>query len=656
MPVTKWGTEFLVNTTTHSEQDEPAITALDNGRFVVTWTDVSQSGGDTQGTGVRGQVFNADGSKLGSEFLVNTATDANQRTPAVTSLPDGRFVAVWVNDFKSVSGQIFNRDGAKSGDEIDIAPPSRMAGDLGVAALPDGTFIVSWTEQNALGVDAVDPVARAFASAGTPLSSKFLLSTGTAGHQFSPAIAAFGDRKFAAVWVENTAEQSSIKLQLFANGIKVGVEIPVTSTNGATNSDPQIAVLGDGRLVVLWTVDKGTENEIRGQLLNSDGSPLGNDFRVNTSLGDEAAFRPEITALADGRFVVTWEDRKNGLDKDGDAIHAQVFNADGTKSGSEFLINTTTKGSQERPAITALADGRFVVAWADGSQSGGDTSGRAIRAQIFDPREKGVNLTGTGRDDDLVGTRFADTMAGGKGDDRLAGMEGSDTLDGGDGDDVLDGGAAADAMIGGSGDDTYIVDNVRDTVIEKTGEGFDTVISSINFKLGANVENLALVGPGQVGKGGSATKGTGNGLDNFIRGSDGKTVLKGQAGDDTLAGGLGRDFLVGGKDADRFFFDTALGKGNVDRITDFKAGNDRIVLEAGIFSGLELGALDKDAFRKIDKKNPKVKDADDRILYAKKTGALFYDEDGKGGAKAVKFAVIEDGPDKVSHKDFLIEI
>lgn len=650
MPVTKWGTEFLVNTTTQDAQQLPAITALANGRFVVTWQDSSRSGGDTSGAAVRAQVFNADGSKSGGEFLVNTTTEGDQTLPSIAGLPDGRFVAVWDNG-ANISAQIFNPDGSKGGAEITVAPPTFGASAPKVAALPDGTFVVSWTERKTEGGD-LDAVARAFTPAGTPWSIKFPVSMNTAGDQKLPAFASLGDRKLAAVWAESIAEQSSIKLQLFANGIKVGVEIPVTSTNGAINSDPRIDVLANGRMVVLWTVDKGTENEIRGQVLNANGSPLGNDFRVNTSTGNEAAFGPSIAALADGRFVITWEDRKNGLDKDGDAVHAQVFNADGTKSGAELLVNTTSKGNQQRPAITALADGRIVIAWEDGSRTGGDTSGKAVRAQILDPRETAVNLAGTDGNDDLVGTRFADVMAGGKGDDRLAGMEGNDTLDGGDGNDILDGGAGADTMRGGAGNDTYIVDNPGDKVVENAGEGTDTVISSVDFKLGANVENLFLVGPGPTGKGGG-TKGIGNALDNFIAGSKGNDVLKGRDGNDTLQGGPGRDVLTGGKGADRFLFDTALDKKtNVDRITDFERKKDKIVLDADIFAGLEIGKLGKEAF--VKNKKGKAKDADDRILYAKKSGALFYDEDGKGGVKAVKFAVLDDGPSQLSQTDFLV--
>ena len=104
---------------------------------------------------------------------------------------------------------------------------------------------------------------------------------------------------------------------------------------------------------------------------------------VNTTpAGNQCA--PSITALADGRFVVTWSDLSaSGGDTSGFAVRAQVFTANGAKSGAEFVVNTTTAGNQGGPAITALEDGRFVVSWTDQSPSGGDTSGYAVRGQVF---------------------------------------------------------------------------------------------------------------------------------------------------------------------------------------------------------------------------------------------------------------------------------
>ena len=83
-----------------------------------------------------------------------------------------------------------------------------------------------------------------------------------------------------------------------------------------------------------------------------------------------------------------------------------------------------------------LADGRFVVAWTDNSHSGGDRQGRAVRGQIFDPREQGIFLSGTREGDDFVGTELR----------RLYGRTAAaaDRLDGGGGNDTqIDGASAA---------------------------------------------------------------------------------------------------------------------------------------------------------------------------------------------------------------------
>ena len=111
--------------------------------------------------------------------------------------------------------------------------------------------------------------------------------------------------------------------------------------------------------------------------------PSGAEFLVNTTTANFQS-QPTITALPDGRFVVSWTDNSaSGGDMSSFAVRAQLFNADGSKSGAEFLVNTTTANGQLQPTITGLADGRFVISWTDYSAVGGDTSGTAIRAQVF---------------------------------------------------------------------------------------------------------------------------------------------------------------------------------------------------------------------------------------------------------------------------------
>ena len=105
------------------------------------------------------------------------------------------------------------------------------------------------------------------------------------------------------------------------------------------------------------------------------------------------------------------------------------------------------------------------------------------------------------------------------------------------GNNSLNGAAGADSLRGGAGNDTYIVDNVGDIVIETAGAGTDLVNSSVSFTLGVNVENLNLIGTGNI-------NGTGNSLVNIISGNVGANVLNGGAGADTMAGSVGNDTYV----------------------------------------------------------------------------------------------------------------
>ena len=164
-----------------------------------------------------------------------------------------------------------------------------------------------------------------------------------------------------------------------------GPEFLVNSTTFGFQRESSITALADGRFVVSWW-DRSEGSDIRvqvfAQVFNADGSKAGTEFLVNTTTA-LSQYDSSITALADGRFVVSWTDFSFG---GGNDIRAQVFNADGSKAGMEFLVNSTTTSDQLWPSITALADGRFVVSWTDGSETGGDTSSGAIRAQIIDPR------------------------------------------------------------------------------------------------------------------------------------------------------------------------------------------------------------------------------------------------------------------------------
>jgi Ca2+-binding RTX toxin-like protein len=143
----------------------------------------------------------------------------------------------------------------------------------------------------------------------------------------------------------------------------------------------------------------------------------------------------------------------------------------------------------------------------------------------------------------LTGSASADGT-GNALDNVLTGNSGDNVLSGGAGNDRLEGGAGADRLIGGTGNDTYVVDSLSDMVIEKPGEGIDTVESAVAYTLGANIDNLTLTG--------TPISGTGNELANVITGNSANNVLSGNAGNDSLDGRDGADTMIGGTGNDTY--------------------------------------------------------------------------------------------------------
>ncbi len=168
------------------------------------------------------------------------------------------------------------------------------------------------------------------------------------------------------------------------------------------------------------------------------------------------------------------------------------------------------------------------------------------------------NLTLLGAVTDGVGNALANIITGNDANNVLFGLDGNDTLVGGVGNDTLYGGLDTDTLVGGVGNDSYYVNVTGDVITELSGEGVDTAYGWVSYTLGANVENLILLG--------NITDGIGNGLGNVITGNDannnlfgldGADTLNGGVGNDALYGGTGGDTLVGGVGNDSYYVDSA---------------------------------------------------------------------------------------------------
>ncbi|MCU0523953.1 MAG: hypothetical protein MUF72_03915 [Elainella sp. Prado103] len=256
------------------------------------------------------------------------------------------------------------------------------------------------------------------------------------------------------------------------------------------------------------------------------------------------------------------------------------------------------------------------------------------------------DLTGFTRNATLTGSGQDDTLTGGRNHDLLVGKNGNDVLKGGMGDDRLDGGSGDDLLEGGLGNDFYFIDSAADLILETADAGLDTVQSTLNYRLGDHLEALILTG--------TATVGTGNSLNNELRGNgranrlngeagndqlwggNGNDILKGGNGNDRLIGGAGQDRLIGGKGKDRFVLSNAR-KNSRDRIQDFRAVDDTIEVVRGGFSRtLKRGKIRSNQFRL----GAEAVDRSDRFIYDRGSGSLFFDADGIGGTSQVLIATL----------------
>ena len=349
--------------------------------------------------------------------------------------------------------------------------------------------------------------------------------------------------------------------------------VAATYKTVAATTITTVSADGNTRTVQADYDGNGTYEHTETWTTRIDGSQVGAISDKNSS-GTVVASATQ-TVSADGRTVSLSQDSTN----DGyiDHFETSLIRSDGSKvkTVSDYNTNGTLKQSV---AITFSADSNELAY----AMTGGATN---------------ETLTGAAGNDTLDGGAGTDTLVGGKGDDTyvvdnagdvvtenanegtdtvkssitytlgstlenltltgaaaingtgngldnvITGNGAANTLTGGAGNDTLDGGAGADILIGGTGNDIYVVDAAGDVVTEAASEGTDLVRSSISYTLGANLENLTLIGS-------SAINGTGNTLNNVITGNTGSNTLSGGVGNDTLNGGDGDDVLNGGLGAD----------------------------------------------------------------------------------------------------------
>lgn len=456
--------EFQVNTTTTGKQEQPAVAALAGGGFVVVWTSDGQDG---SGLGVYGQRFDDNGSRVGPEFQVNLTTLDHQFQPSVTALAGGGFFVAWTHysPDADVHGRFFDAEGSPVTGELMLNTHTLAAQWTPRAAgLVDGGVVVTWMSSGRQDGSDWSIYGQRLNADGSRNGGEFQANTFTTLEQMYPDVAALRDGGFVITWQSypGDSDAEGIFAQRFAaDGRRAGAEFQVNTSEGGSQERPVVAGLADGGFVIAWT-SAADPVGVHAQRFHADGRPNGTEFRVGSAASDRQ-YDPAVAALPDGGFVITWTSWYQ--DGWGDGVYGQRYGQDGTPDGSEFAVNVTTFGHQNDSAVAVLADGSIVPVWQSFDQDGDEWGvfGRVLRPEPVQP--DGPDIIGTNRGDTLVGTGAGeaiygrngrDVILGLGGDDRLQGDNGNDRLYGGAGDDWLSGGNGADLLNGGPGNDILI--------------------------------------------------------------------------------------------------------------------------------------------------------------------------------------------------------
>jgi large repetitive protein len=205
------------------------------------------------------------------------------------------------------------------------------------------------------------------------------------GDQTHSQVALGGDGGYL-VWQDNSVTTLGSRIRALRldgafnpSGAPFIVSSAFKSKLTGNQEKPQVASLQDGGAVVVWQGGKPGFQQIYTRFFGAAGSINKSDIRVSSHSKKNQA-DPVVAGLTDGNAVIVWS--SDGMDGSMQGVFAQRFSPTGKKIGSEFQINQWTPYNQRSPAVAALANGGFVVAWISELQQ--TAASVDVYARIFD--------------------------------------------------------------------------------------------------------------------------------------------------------------------------------------------------------------------------------------------------------------------------------
>jgi hypothetical protein len=354
---------------------DPQITALSDGSYVVTWQGHIS---DSQGYDTYAQRFTAGNVLSGStQRLHGMAGLLDDTAPQVSALANGGYALAWSGATSDSQGtdifiQVVGSTNATVGNLHRLHSTSGNFADAQaqITALTGGGFVVTWRGYKTSGTWDRDIVVQQFDSTDNALgSAQKIGDLGSYNEDDVPQVLALADGGYVVVWQGYVPADgaSNILVQRFdSNGVAAGAQLGLRGMSSSYLYDyaPQAAALAGGSYVIAWSGDTSDSQnyDVFVQLVDSNNSAVGSPQRLQGISGYYSDSVPQITALSGGGYVVVWQGTTSDAGTD---IFLQQFSNNGQPAGNMQRLEGISGAAlaDTAPQLTALADGGYVVTW-----------------------------------------------------------------------------------------------------------------------------------------------------------------------------------------------------------------------------------------------------------------------------------------------------
>jgi len=335
------GNNFKVNDDSASSQQRVSMIAIDGkSNYIVIWEDERDG---LFRTDIYAQRLDSLGNPMGNNFRVNDDIgNAYQFYSSVAADFVGNFTCAWTdgrNASYDIYAQRFDQLGNRVGVNIkvndDLVNAHQWYPWVGMDSM--GNSVIVWMDTR--DDNAYDIFAQRFDNNGNPIGANFKVNDALTGSQLYGSVAQNRAGYFVVAWMDNRDGDYNIYAQRYdANGNPIGPNFRVDDDQSGNYAGyPAVAIDNLANFVVVWEDSRNGNTDIYGQIYNSYGQRIGNNFRVNDDATEEDQYSPSVYTTSDGRFIVVWCDWRYG---DGDPeIFAQRFLLNGIRIGSNCLIN-----------------------------------------------------------------------------------------------------------------------------------------------------------------------------------------------------------------------------------------------------------------------------------------------------------------------------